>query len=65
MAYLRLAIACPACGWVPPNRPTHDHVQVMRALDPGVIVDSFKCQNKRCKAIYPVPAKAYQQASAA
>jgi hypothetical protein len=63
--FLRLNAACPSCGWTPGKRITEAHAEALRTLDPGEVVDSLKCQNTRCKAIYEVTAAAYHGAEAA
>lgn len=61
---LRLAAACPVCGWKPAKRVTRQHVEAVAGVAPGTALDSVKCQHNRCGAVYTITAAAYHEARA-
>lgn len=60
---LRLMAVCPTCGTRPALRITAEMVLDAQHHPPDRPLSTYQCHRRGCGRVYPLTARAYQQAS--
>lgn len=61
----QIQAACPRCAWKPALYAYPAQIQAATAHEPEAPMLSVKCQNLKCRTIYPIAADAFQRATRA